>query len=77
MPKCYTLRYESKHEALTPTLAETGSDLFPQIMADPPGRVMNIDKMKWINGWPYIGIASDTPQPVPATRKSKKLKASN
>jgi xylan 1,4-beta-xylosidase len=37
--------------------------------ANPPGRVMNIDKIIWgPDGWPTIGnsgIPSDTPQEIP------------
>jgi arabinan endo-1,5-alpha-L-arabinosidase len=32
---------------------------------NPPGRVLNIDKIKWKDGWPFIGTPTDTPQPVP------------
>ena len=30
---------------------------------NPPGRVMNLDKIKWLdNKWPMIGVPSDFPQ---------------
>ena len=42
---------------------------YGQVNQDPPGRVMNIDQIKWTeDGWPFIGIPSDTPMPVPLTK---------
>ena len=41
---------------------------YDQVLQDPPGRVMNLDKIYWNSeGWPIIGtgIPSDTPQNVP------------
>ena len=36
---------------------------------------MNIDKMKWDkDGWPHIGIPSDTPQPVPKVKEKQEFK---
>lgn len=34
-------------------------------MNQDPGRMMLMDKVKWVDGWPMVGVPSDTPQPVP------------
>ena len=36
---------------------------YNQVGQNPPGRVMNLDKIKWLdNKWPMIGVPSDFPQ---------------
>ena len=34
-----------------------------------PGRLMMMDKIEWQNGWPVVGVPSDTPRPGPAVRR--------
>ena len=34
-------------------------------MNQDPGRMMLMDKVRWVDGWPRVGVPSDTPQPVP------------
>ena len=48
---------------------------YDQVLQNPPGRVMNLDKINWNSeGWPIIGtgIPSDTPQNVPSFYFPKK-----
>jgi len=33
-----------------------------------PGRVMLLDKISWNEGWPWIGVPSDTPQEKPSVK---------
>ena len=36
-----------------------------------PGRLMLMDKISWRNGWPVVGVPSDTPQPAPRVNKRR------
>ena len=58
----------------TPIKLANGSDFwyvyhtwkFGAVGTEIPGRVMNIDQIQWTSdGWPVIGIPSDTPKLVP------------
>lgn len=37
-----------------------------------PGRLMLMDKVSWRNGWPVVGVPSDTPQPAPRVNNIKR-----
>ena len=39
-------------------------------MNSAPGRLMLMDKIQWRNGWPIVGVPSDTPKPAPSIRKN-------
>jgi len=39
-------------------------------MNSAPGRLMLMDKIQWRNGWPLVGVPSDTPKPAPSIRNN-------
>jgi len=39
-------------------------------MNSAPGRLMLLDKIQWRNGWPIVGVPSDSPKPAPKIRNS-------
>jgi len=41
--------------------------LYGKMNAD-PGRVMMMDRVVWRDGWPVVGVPSDTPQAAPGAR---------
>ena len=40
-----------------------------------PGRLMLMDKISWRNGWPVVGVPSDTPMPAPRVNKKKQSRS--
>ena len=36
-----------------------------KVKKNPPGRVMNLDRIVWENDWPWIGCPTDTEVPMP------------
>merc|ERR1719410_162306 len=40
-------------------------------MNSSPGRLMLMDKIHWHNGWPVVGVPSDSPRPAPRVHNSR------
>ena len=40
-------------------------------MNQEPGRLMLMDKIQWRNGWPVVGVPSDSPRPGPRVKQAQ------
>lgn len=43
-------------------------------MNSQPGRLMLMDKIEWQDGWPVVGVPSDSPRPGPNIRRSQRAR---